>query len=129
MAGEAAQTRWLPAAAALSAGVSIAVGAAAVHAVHDPVARGWLQTGAQFQLPHAVAVFAILGWRDTEWVRFAAWALLAGSLIFAGSLDLMALGLPRWFGAITPIGGLAMILGWLGLAVFAIRPERPRSSS
>lgn len=129
MVDEAAQARWLPAAAALSAAISIAVGAAAVHAVHDPVARGWLQTGTQFQLPHAIAVFAVLGWRDTERVRFAAWVLLAGSLVFAGSLDLMALGLPRWFGAITPIGGLAMILGWLGLTAAAIRPERPRSSS
>ncbi len=116
--------RWLPALAALSAGVAIATGAAAVHGVTDPVARGWLQTGAQFQLPHAIAVFALLGWRDAARVRVAAWALLAGSLIFAGSLDLMALGAPRWFGAITPVGGLAMIVGWLRLALVVFMRER-----
>ena len=118
--------RWLPAVAALSAGVAIAVGAAAVHAVHDTVARGWLQTGAQFQLPHAIAVFALLGWRNTPRVRGGAWALVAGSLVFAGSLDAMALGAPRWFGAITPLGGLAMILGWLWLAVdmLQLKPGR-----
>lgn len=119
-----APARVLPSLAALSAMTAIAVGAAAVHGVTDPQAKGWLQTGVQFQLPHAIAVFALLGWRDTPAVRGGAWALLAGSMLFAATLDGLALDAPRWFGAITPIGGLAMLLGWLWLAVAAMRPTR-----
>jgi uncharacterized membrane protein YgdD (TMEM256/DUF423 family) len=49
-------------------------------------------------------------------VATSAWWLQAGIVIFSGSLYAMALGAPRWFGAITPIGGLAFIIGWLWLA-------------
>lgn len=116
--------RYLPSLAALSGVLAIAVGAAAVHGVTDPQAKGWLQTGVQFQLPHAIAVFALIGWRDTPAVRGGAWALLIGSLIFAGTLDGLALGSPHWFGAITPVGGSAMLLGWLWLALAPFVPER-----
>ena len=114
-----APARLLLSLAALSAMTAIAVGAAAVHGVTDPQAKVWLQTGVQFQLPHAIAVFAVLGWRDTASVRAGVWALLTGSILFAATLDGLALGAPRWFGAITPVGGLAMLLGWLWLAVAA----------
>lgn len=113
--------RLLPSLAALSAMTAIAAGAAAVHGVTDPQARGWLQTGAQFQLPHAIAVFAVLGWRDTRAVRGGAWALLGGGILFAATLDGLAFGAPRWFGAIMPVGGLAMLVGWLWLAAAAFR--------
>ncbi len=119
-------TRWLPSLAALSAVVAIAVGAAAVHGVTDPQAKAWLQTGVQFQLPHAIAVFALLGWRDTRAVRGGAWALLIGSVVFAATLDALALGGPRWLGAVTPAGGSAMLLGWLWLALAPFIPERRR---
>ena len=119
-----ATPRWLPSLAALSGVVSIAVGAAAVHGVTDPYARTLLQTGVAFELPHAIAVFALLGWRETPAVRGGAWALLVGSLIFAGTLDLIALGAPRWFGAITPVGGSMMLLGWLWLALAPFVPDR-----
>lgn len=118
--------RRLPSLAALSAVTAIAVGAAAVHGVTDPQAKGWLQTGVQFQLPHAIAVFALLGWRDTPAVRGGAWALLIGSVIFAATLDGLALGAPRWFGAVTPVGGSAMLLGWLWLSLAPFLPERHR---
>lgn len=118
--------RYLPSLAALSAVTAIAVGAAAVHGVTDPYAKQLLQTGVQFQLPHAIAVFALLGWRDIPTVRGGAWALLVGSLIFAGTLDCLALGSPRWFGAITPVGGSMMLLGWLWLALAPFVPVRPR---
>jgi uncharacterized membrane protein YgdD (TMEM256/DUF423 family) len=50
-----------------------------------------------------------------------AWLLQVGVIIFAGSLYAMTLGAPRWFGAITPIGGVLMIAGWLWLAVTTSR--------
>ncbi len=104
--------------------VGIAVGAAAVHGVTDPLAKSLLQTGVAFELPHAIAVFSLLGWRDTPAVRGGAWALLIGSLVFAFSLDALALGAPRLVGAITPAGGSAMLLGWLWLALAPFVPER-----
>ena len=116
--------RYLPSLAALSGVAAIAIGAAAVHGVTNPLAKMLLQTGVQFQLPHAIAVFALLGWRDTRTVRRGAWAVLAGSLIFAGSLDALALGSPRWVGAITPVGGTAMLLGWLWLALAPFLPPQ-----
>lgn len=53
----------------------------------------------------------------------AAWALLIGSLIFSGTVAVLALGGPRWLGAITPIGGLLMIIGFflLGIAMGGVR--------
>jgi len=113
--------RILPGLAALSGFTAIAVGAVAAHAVRDPQAKAWLATAVQFQLPHAAAVFALLGWRDTNGVRAGAWLLLAGSLMFAASLDLLAFGLPRSVSALAPVGGLTMMAGWLLLAVTGFR--------
>jgi uncharacterized membrane protein YgdD (TMEM256/DUF423 family) len=48
--------------------------------------------------------------------RGPGWLFVAGGAVFAGTLYAMALGAPRWFGAITPVGGAAMIAGWVWLA-------------
>ncbi|MBU0555766.1 MAG: DUF423 domain-containing protein [Alphaproteobacteria bacterium] len=98
--------------AALSAAVAIGASAFGAHAASSPQAAEWLRTGGLYQLIHAVAVLALL--------RFpvgsgASWALLGGSVLFAATLYAMALGAPRWLGAVTPIGGTIMILGWLWL--------------
>jgi len=95
--------------AALSAAVAILAGAAGAHGAHGEAAQ-WLRTGAEYQLAHAIAVIAIGRRRPTVDL------LLGGSVVFAGTLYAMALGAPHWLGAITPIGGVAMIGGWLSLA-------------
>lgn len=97
--------------AALSAAVAIAAGAFGAHGASGQAAE-WLRTGGMYQLIHAVAVLVAIQQRATG----PGWAMLAGATIFAGTLYAMALGAPRWFGAITPIGGAAMIGGWLWLA-------------
>ncbi|WP_419816626.1 DUF423 domain-containing protein [Glacieibacterium sp.] len=116
-------TRWLPALAALNGALAIAFGAFAAHGIHDPQAREWIRTAVEFQLPHAVAVFALLGWRNSKRVRGAGWALGLGSLCFALSLDGLALGLPRAVAALAPVGGALMICGWLAVGVLAIRTK------
>ena len=97
--------------AALSAAIAIAAGAFGAHRFTGKEAE-WLRTGGLYQLVHAVAVLAL--------VRVAApgalWTLLVGATLFAGTLYAMAFGAPRWLGAVTPIGGAAMIVGWLWLA-------------
>jgi len=66
---------------------------------------------------HAVA--ALVALRMGE--RISPWLFVGGAAIFAGTLYLMALGLPHWLGAVTPIGGVAMIAGWLCMAWSAAR--------
>lgn len=102
--------------AALSGALAVAAGAFGAHGASGP-AVDWLKTGAQYQLLHAVAALAILRLD----AKGPAILFLAGAAIFAGSLYLMALGLPRWLGAVTPIGGVLLISGWLWLAWLATR--------
>lgn len=97
--------------AALSGAMAVAAGAFGAHGAHGDAAE-WLKTGGHYQLIHAVA--ALVAWKLDA--RGPAWCFVAGGALFAGTLYLMALGLPRWLGAITPVGGAAMIVGWLWLA-------------
>ena len=104
--------------AALSGFLAVAFGAFAAHGISDPQATEWLKTGAHYQLVHALAVFAcaVVSGRAGRPMRLAPSLFLAGGLLFAGSLYAMAFGAPRWFGAITPLGGLCLLAGWLLLA-------------
>lgn len=102
--------------AALSGAIAVAAGAFAAHGASGQAAE-WLKTGAHYQLIHAVA--ALVAVRMGE--RISPWLFVAGGALFAGTLYAMAFGGPRWFGAITPIGGVALIAGWICLAVGAWR--------
>lgn len=97
--------------AALSGAIAVAAGAFGAHAASGQ-AQEWLRTGGQYQLIHAVAALVALRLE----ARGPAWLFVAGGALFAGTLYLMALGAPRWFGAITPVGGALLIAGWLWLA-------------
>lgn len=101
--------------AALSAAVAIAAGAFGAHGASSPQAAEWLRTGGTYQLIHAVAAIAILNVGAGS-VRAPAALLLVGAAIFAFTLYAMALGAPRWLGAVTPVGGLLLIGGWLWTA-------------
>lgn len=107
---------WLVALAALSGAIAVGAGAFGAHGAEGKAAE-WLRTGGTYQLIHAVAalVAAQMG------AKGAGWLFVAGAAIFAGSLYAMALGAPRWLGAITPIGGTALIAAWLWLAWHALR--------
>jgi uncharacterized membrane protein YgdD (TMEM256/DUF423 family) len=97
--------------AALSGAMAVAAGAFGAHGVTGQAAE-WLRVGGQYQLIHAVAALVAV----RMGARCPAWCFVGGAAVFAGTLYLMALGAPRWFGAITPIGGTALIIGWLWLA-------------
>lgn len=102
--------------AGLLGAIAIALGAFGAHALKErlaliPEASAWWQTATFYLLTHAVAIGAIAG--PSAWPK-RLWAL--GSVIFAGTLYAMALGAPRWFGAITPLGGTLLIAGWVVLA-------------
>jgi uncharacterized membrane protein YgdD (TMEM256/DUF423 family) len=96
-------------AAGLSGAIAVAAGAFAAHGAGADAAA-LLRTGALYQLVHA-------GLAATLRQRRAAAVMLAGSGLFAATLYAMAFGGPRWLGAVTPLGGAAMIAGWLMLAL------------
>ena len=94
--------------AAVSAAIAVAAGAFGAHGAAGQQEAEWLRTGGVYQLIHAVAALAIMGV-----ARGPAIMLLVGAAIFAATLYAMALGAPRWLGAVTPIGGGLLIIGWL----------------
>ncbi len=79
-------------------------------------AAAWLRTGAAYQLPHAAAAITV-----ARFDRRVSWVLLTGGAVFGLSLYAMALGAPRWLGAVTPMGGVLMIAGWIWLGFSARR--------
>ena len=84
------------------------------------------ETAARYQMYHAPALLAVgllglLG-RGGGAVNLAGWSFLVGVLVFSGTLYGLAFGGPRWLGAITPLGGLGLILGWFALAFAGGRP-------
>ena len=96
--------------------IAIVLGAFGAHGLKDrlaliPEAAAWWQTATFYLLTHAVALGAISA---PSRMPVVCWA--SGAAIFSGTLYAMALGAPRWFGAITPIGGALLIAGWVLLA-------------
>jgi uncharacterized membrane protein YgdD (TMEM256/DUF423 family) len=73
------------------------------------------QTAVLYHLVHAVVLLVLSGWRPIP--RLAYYLILSGVMVFSGSLYALALTNFKWFGAITPIGGIGMLSGWLALAV------------
>lgn len=107
---------WIVALAGLSGAVAVGAGAFGAHGASGEAAE-WLKTGGHYQLIHAVAALVAL----QLGARGPAWLFLAGGAVFGGTLYLMALGCPRWLGAVTPIGGALLITGWLWLAWSGLR--------
>ncbi|WP_368670124.1 DUF423 domain-containing protein [Phenylobacterium aquaticum] len=109
--------------------IAVAVGAFAAHGVTDPQAKEWLKTGAQYGFMHTMATFACATFMQigAKRARFAPKFFLSGVVIFSGSLYAMAFGAPRWFGAITPIGGLLFLAGWATLVWAAAGVDKPQA--
>jgi uncharacterized membrane protein YgdD (TMEM256/DUF423 family) len=107
----------------LSAFLAVAAGAFGAHGLRSRVPADLLavfETGARYQMYHALALLFV-AWAVSHWpspaVRLAGWLFLGGTVIFSGSLYLLALTGTRWWGAVTPLGGLLFLGGWLTLAV------------
>ena len=112
---------------ALSALLAVAAGAFGAHALRERLSPDMLavfETGARYQMYHALALLAV-AWAAGRWPGSAAvaagWLFVAGTLVFCGSLYLLTLTGQRWLGAITPLGGLAFIAGWAALAWAVLR--------
>jgi len=108
--------------------LAVALGAFGAHGLKARVSSDLLavfQTGVQYHFYHAlglVLVGILTGSLSaTVWVRTAGWLMLAGIVIFSGSLYLMTFSGQRWLGMITPVGGLSFILAWATLAVAVVK--------
>ena len=121
---------------AVSAAIAVAAGAFGAHALRsrlDPASLAVFETGARYQMYHALALFAS-AWAVQRWpggaARWAGRCFVAGTVLFSGSLYLLALTGSRWLGAVTPLGGVAFLAGWVALALApgAQRPEVPAGS-
>lgn len=112
---------------AVSGFLSVALGAFGAHALKSRVGEHLLaifDTGVRYQMFHALALLAVglLARREaTPLLQAAGWSFVGGTLIFSGSLYVLTLTGMRWLGAITPIGGVALLVGWACLAVAAWR--------
>jgi uncharacterized membrane protein YgdD (TMEM256/DUF423 family) len=113
-------------AASLAMALAVALGAFGAHALKARLAPDMLaiwQTGVTYHAWHALALLALgllmLHAPYNAPLRIAAWLFVAGIVLFAGSLYALALGAPRAVGAVTPLGGVAFIAGWIALAAGA----------
>ena len=105
---------------ALTGFIAVALGAFGAHALDsgfDDKQAGWWDTATLYLLVHAVLVTAISAANGAKYGA-AALVILIGAVIFAGTLYAMALGAPRWLGAVTPLGGVGLLIGW-GLIAWA----------
>jgi len=116
---------WL-AVAGLGGLASVAAGALAAHLAAEPRAAELLRSGAIYGMVHAVALIAVIALAQGREPRrgaaaVAGWSFAAGIVLFSGSLFALAGSEARWLGWVTPIGGVALLLGWAALASLALR--------
>ncbi|MCJ7703788.1 MAG: DUF423 domain-containing protein [Anaerolineales bacterium] len=111
------------------AGIAVAAGAFGAHGLKARVSPELLDTwdkAVRYQMYHALA-FLALAWAITQWPAqgklwgLAGWFFLAGVLFFSGSLYILVLSGLKWLGAVTPLGGVAFVIGWGCLLVAAAR--------
>jgi uncharacterized membrane protein YgdD (TMEM256/DUF423 family) len=113
---------------ALSGAMAVALGAFGAHGLRTRLPVDLLatfETGVRYQMYHALALL-VVAWAVTRWAgsslpAAAGWLFVAGTVLFSFSLYLLALTGQRWLGAITPLGGVAFVAGWVCLALAAWR--------
>ncbi|NUM56524.1 MAG: DUF423 domain-containing protein [Candidatus Hydrogenedentes bacterium] len=125
---------WLSAAGTLGA-LGVILGAFGAHGLKSRLPEDLLVTfeiGVRYHMYHAIALLAVAllapAHTNNRWLGRACWAWLTGIIIFSGSLYALALTNTRWLGAITPIGGVAFIIGWAFLVAGGLNANRNRNS-
>ena len=115
---------------AISGMVSVGLGAFGAHALKDKLeTSGHLatyQTAVQYQFYHTLALLGIailMSKYSNTWLTNASYSMMLGIIVFSGSLYTLSLSGVKWLGAITPLGGLAFILGWGCLLMASLKIE------
>jgi uncharacterized membrane protein YgdD (TMEM256/DUF423 family) len=111
----------------LLAGLGVAMSGLGAHGLRRQTNLDQIRTyeiGVRFQITHALALLlasiAVVYWPESILPRLAGWLFVGGILVFSGSLYFLVFTGKRFFGKLTPFGGLAFIAGWLCLAATAI---------
>lgn len=117
--------------AAALGGSGVMLGAFGAHGLRGKVAENLLEaykTGVQYQLLHALALFGVAlllqNWGERTALLVSGALFTVGVLLFSGSLYGLTFGGPRWLGPVTPLGGLAMIAGWVALFIAGLNYSR-----
>ena len=112
---------------ALSAFLGVAAGAFGAHALKTRLTPDMLavfEVAVRYQMYHAFALI-VCAWSVARCpgmlVNTSGWLFVAGTIVFCGSLYALSLSGVRWLGAITPLGGVAFLAGWICLAAAAVR--------
>jgi uncharacterized membrane protein YgdD (TMEM256/DUF423 family) len=112
----------------LNAGLSVILGAFGAHVLKEQLTERLMttfQTGIQYHFFHALGLIAVAFVASqlpgSNLVKWSGWLMFGGILLFSGSLYLLSITGIRWFGAITPLGGVAFIVSWLLLALSAFK--------
>ena len=107
--------------------LGVAAGAFGAHALESRLAADRLELfelAARYQMIHALALLAT-GLAADRWpsglINTSGWLFVIGTLIFCGTIYALAFGAPRILGAVTPMGGLSLIVAWVLLAIAAVR--------
>ena len=119
--------RWPLAVGALLGLTGVILGAYGAHGLQATAAQqaSWA-TAVQYQLVHALALLIIGVWsmhQPRVWLGWAAGLMSAGVVLFSGSIYGLVLDGPRVLGPVTPLGGVALILGWLALLIAGLRDD------
>lgn len=108
---------------AFSAFLAVAAGAFGAHGLKGrltPEMLSVFDTAVRYQMYHAFGLLAA-GWAASRWpgrlIRTGGWLFVGGTVVFSGSLYALSLSGERWLGAMTPVGGLALLAGWILLAL------------
>lgn len=109
---------------ALSGGLAVTLGAFGAHALKAklPLQRlETFETAVRYQMYHALALLltavASIHWPESDYPLLAGWLFVLGTFLFSGSLYLLTLSSRRQWGAVTPLGGVAFLAGWICLAI------------
>lgn len=114
--------------AAIFGALAVMIGAFGAHGLKERIAPELMtvyQTGVQYHFYHVAALLAVgmlaLQSPPSSWLNISGWAFVTGILIFSGSLYVLAISGIRWLGAVTPIGGVAFIVGWIALLIHFLK--------
>lgn len=119
----------------LLAFIGVAAGAFGAHGLKTRLTEDLLQiydTAVRYQMYHAFAILFVamlFSDRPIRILKISGWMFFAGILLFSGSLYLLSLTGVRWFGAITPFGGLAFLGGWLCLLIYGAQAEKSKKAT
>src|SRR3989344_3889079 len=120
--------RWFLLRGAANAALAVLLGAFGAHSLKTHLSADMMavyQTGLQYHLFHALGLlavgFALKQIGDSAWLRWSGWLMLAGIVIFSGSLYVLSATGWKWLGAVTPLGGVSFIIAWALFIVAAVK--------